>query len=434
MVHTRSGNETSGSGAARERGHGPNDGGDTAAAPENAVQASPTPPTAAGGPGEPPTPPGAGGPRGPSGPDRPGTTAPRENLRHDGRFGEIFVLFLINLLLTIVTLGIYRFWGKTRIRKYVWSHTSLRGERLEYAGAGLELFLGFLFALIIFGGPILGVYLWLFANPPDQITLVIILLALYPILFLFFFFIYYVAIFAAYRYRISRTAWFGIRGGMEGSAWTYGFLGLGLGILNGLTIGWTKPWADSVVFQYRLSRTWFGSEKFRSTVDSRGLYGPFALAWIGSVIVAIIAFGVIGALLIPDMVEQTRHGRPIDQTSLQIATVVVYLVPILAYQLLVPWYKAALVRNIANTLSVGDIRFQTQIRGGQMFALLIPNLLLLIFTLGLGFPYVILRTARYVARHLVITGDVEMARVRQTEVSAPWYGEGILEFLGVGMI
>lgn len=66
---------------------------------------------------------------------------------YDGRLGELYVLFIKNLLLTIITLGIYRFWAKTRVRRYLWSHTSLFGDRFEYTGTGKELFLGFLIAL-----------------------------------------------------------------------------------------------------------------------------------------------------------------------------------------------------------------------------------------------------------------------------------------------
>jgi uncharacterized membrane protein YjgN (DUF898 family) len=385
-------------------------------------------------------PPGTGQAPPPGGPWTPPSPGPstgserRAHLEHDGRFGEIFVLFLINLLLTVVTLGIYRFWGKTRIRKYVWSHASLHGERLEYTGTGMELFLGFLFALVILGGPILGFYLWLLANPPrDQEALARIVLLAYPVLIVGVFFIYYVAIFAAYRYRVSRTAWFGIRGGMQGSAWTYGLVALGLGALNILSFGWTKPWADSVVFRYRLSRTWFGSERFTSGMRVAGMYSRFALAWIGTALV--LTAGI--AVTITFMPASPTPTGQVDRSAMaaaNLAIIVTYVATIVVWNLLVPWYRAALVRNIANTLSAGGVRFETLISGGQMFALAIPNFLLLIVTLGFAYPSVVLRTARYVARHLVFIGDIETARVRQTEVSAPWYGEGIMEFLGVGMI
>lgn len=365
---------------------------------------------------------------------------PVHRLSHDGRGGELFLIFLVNLALTIVTIGIYRFWGKTRIRQYVWSHSSLLGERLEYTGRGIELFIGFLMALALFYAPVIGMYVWLQAETPpegqqpspEQLQTLIIIFSLFFLILLASMVLYYVALFAAYRYRISRTSWFGIRGGMEGSAWTYGFLGFGLGMLNGIALGWTKPWADSVVFKYRLARTWFGSKKFTSSLDAGGLYGPFAAAWVTTAVVAIIAFVPV-ILKIAEL-----RGRGIRDTdelvTVQVLFVVAYLAPIIAYQLVICWYKAALVRNIARTLAFENVTFRADITGWELFNLRVPNFLLLTFTLGFAYPYVVLRTARFVVRHVEFHGDIETTAIRQNNIDAPWYGEGLMEFLGVGMI
>ena len=52
-------------------------------------------------------------------------------------------IHIVNILLTIVTIGLYRFWAKTRIRQYLWNHLEVEGDRLEYTGTGKELMLGF---------------------------------------------------------------------------------------------------------------------------------------------------------------------------------------------------------------------------------------------------------------------------------------------------
>jgi len=57
---------------------------------------------------------------------------------------ELFRIHLVNYFLTIVTLGFYRFWARTRIRKYMWSHVEFEGSRFEYTGTAKELFYGFL--------------------------------------------------------------------------------------------------------------------------------------------------------------------------------------------------------------------------------------------------------------------------------------------------
>ena len=365
---------------------------------------------------------------------------PVRRLTHDGRSGELFVIFLVNLALSILTLGIYRFWGKTRIRRYVWSQTGLLGEPLEYTGRGIELFLGFLFAAALIYGPVIGLYFGLDIELPDPgeerggaklnrlILFIGIVLAAIPVLMLF----YYVALFAAYRYRIGRTSWLGIRGGMEGSAWRYGFLGLGLGFLNVLTLGWTKPWADSVVFRYRLGRTWFGNRRFGSRLDAGGLYGRYTLAWIGTALSVPAAVGGLSLIMADGLADAPQDA--LAPWQLQAVAIALELVPLIVYQLLICAYKAALVRKIAETLTYGDVRFRADVGFGDVFRLRIPNILLMLFTLGFAYPYVVLRTARFIARHVEFHGDIRTAAIGQTTVAGPVYGEGLMEFLGIGTI
>ena len=76
------------------------------------------------------------------------STSGQINGQYRGTRGELFPLAISVALLTFVTLGIYRFWGKTRIRKYIWSSTVGDGDAFEYTGTGLEKFLGFLVAIV----------------------------------------------------------------------------------------------------------------------------------------------------------------------------------------------------------------------------------------------------------------------------------------------
>ena len=70
--------------------------------------------------------------------------APPVRLVYDGKLGELYVIYLRSLILTLLSFGFYRFWGRTRVRRYLWSHFSAFGDRFEYRGLGVELFLGFL--------------------------------------------------------------------------------------------------------------------------------------------------------------------------------------------------------------------------------------------------------------------------------------------------
>ena len=72
----------------------------------------------------------------------------------DGAFltekSKLFWLAFWTGFLTVLTLGIYRFWARTRLRRYIWSAIDVGGDSFEYTGTGLEKFLGFLIGLVVF--------------------------------------------------------------------------------------------------------------------------------------------------------------------------------------------------------------------------------------------------------------------------------------------
>ena len=167
----------------------------------------------------------------------PGPT--RLRLECSGRMGELAKIALVNALLTVLTLGIYRFWAKTRVRRYLWSRTSLLGDAFEYTGTGGELFRGFLVVAACVLAP-LSAYYWAISLlvSPEQSDLQLALLAPFYATVLF---LIGVAVHRARRYRFSRTAWRGIRGAQGGSALTYGASYLGWTLLSAATLGWTYP-------------------------------------------------------------------------------------------------------------------------------------------------------------------------------------------------
>ena len=70
-----------------------------------------------------------------------------------GNWQDFAKIAFPNLLLTIVTLGFYRFWATKRERDYLWSQTEFIDERLEWTGTGMELFIGFLIVTLFLGVP-----------------------------------------------------------------------------------------------------------------------------------------------------------------------------------------------------------------------------------------------------------------------------------------
>lgn len=355
-------------------------------------------------------------------------------LVYDGKASEIIVLFLTNVVLNILTLGFYRFWGKTRIRRYVWSHMRVGDDRFEYCGTGLEIFIAFMIIIFVFYLPFTALVVWMAMDPPydspqaNAIMLNLVVLA--GILVVFF--LYYVAIFAAYRYRISRTVWRGLRGSMWGSPWVYGFIGAGLGLLNVLSIGWTKPWADSVVFRYRLQRAGFGDSPFQSRMNCGGMYIPYLVAWMATFFAVAVAYGVIIVLVIDAIRSAGGRPSPEQMAWLNYVNLFGYLIILIAWQLASPWYKQVMMRNIAGTLRFRGAGFRAGFTTGQLYALKIPNFFLLLFTLGLAFPYTVHRTARFVARHVTFGDGMTHDGLRRGDSVGPRIGDGLAEFVGLG--
>src|ERR1700733_5825659 len=146
-----------------------------------------------------------------------------------GDRGDFFRLVRNGTGLELITVGFYRFWLATDIRRHLWSNTIIDGEAGESTGRAPEWLIGFLFALAILGPICLAYFLGgleverfkAFASIP---------------LFLFFYLFGQFAIYRARRYRLTRTVWRGVRFWMDGSGWAYAGQALLWGIGTALTL------------------------------------------------------------------------------------------------------------------------------------------------------------------------------------------------------
>src|SRR5262249_31926010 len=156
-------------------------------------------------------------------------------LHYDGKLSELYAIYLRHLVLMLLTLGWSRFWGRTRLRRYLWNHFAVLGDRFEYRGRGLELMIGFVLVLLmlaVWGGLMWLLWRGVFHEQPvasfgvfDLFSLSVALIG-FPLAS--------VGHYAGLRYRLSRTRWRGIRFAMAGSAWRYGAVATLLTFTNAL--------------------------------------------------------------------------------------------------------------------------------------------------------------------------------------------------------
>lgn len=154
-------------------------------------------------------------------------------------------------LLELVTLGFYRFWLATDMRRHLWSHTEVGGDTAEYTGTPKELLIGFLFALAILV-PVYLIYFFITLEAERWVAF-----ASVPFLLFFYLFTQF-AVYRARRYRLTRTIWRGVRLWMTGSGWAYAFRAFAWSILVGLTLGLALPWMRAALERYKMRHTYYG--------------------------------------------------------------------------------------------------------------------------------------------------------------------------------
>ena len=213
---------------------------------------------------------------------------------------KLFPLALGTGVLGVITLGIYRFWAKARIRRHVWSKVQLGDDGFEFTGTGLEMFLGFLMAVVVLAVYLAVVQLILFAvgirfvfDPQNEmeeiaqgISIALYFLAVLPLM-----------LFAAYRarrYKLARTRFRGIRFAMENAAGGYMLRGLLYLLLTVVSLGLLWPLMTFRLESFMTERTWYGSARFRQGGRWQGLYSAFFHVLVGmGLLVLSVVFGVI---------------------------------------------------------------------------------------------------------------------------------------------
>ncbi len=176
-----------------------------------------------------------------------------------GRRWPLFWLTLKTGLLTVLTLGLYRFWMKTRIRRWYWSAIRPGGHPLEYVGDPFEKLLGFLIA-VVFLAFYIGIVnlLLMFAS----FTLFHGNVAAYLVSFVGVIPLWFYAQYRARRYILARTRWRGLRFGLEPGAWGYAGRALVHWLVTILSLGLLMPRMTFWLEKYRTDRTFFGTERF----------------------------------------------------------------------------------------------------------------------------------------------------------------------------
>jgi uncharacterized membrane protein YjgN (DUF898 family) len=280
-------------------------------------------------------------------------------------------LLIRGAALLMVTLGIYRFWSATDVRRFLWSNTEIAGEALEYTGTALELLLGFLVAIAI----LIPVYAGFFLAALDLGILGkssgIIAFAALGVLGQY-------AIYRARRYRLTRTIYRGLRFHQQGSAWVYALRAMLWWIITALTFGLAYPFQIASLERYKMRNTFYGDlagsfEASGFALFVRGL--PMWLLLFAPLVLA--ARGFMGAVdwkaltdaLVQggdDVMSKIEGGNPGLGAAIVFAMLMAGASVTLA-ALFYPAFQTVVLRRWSSGLRFGDIKVRSRLRMRHLY-------------------------------------------------------------------
>jgi uncharacterized membrane protein YjgN (DUF898 family) len=279
-----------------------------------------------------------------------------------------YFTFIVNILLTIVSLGFYYPWAKARIFKYLYSSTEFQGSRFLFEGTGKELFRGYIKVVGFFAFFYAAYIIFTYNDLLMYATLV------YLVAYLIAFIIYPIIIHSVLRYRTSRSSWRGIYFKYTGTiGGLYKIYGWGL-LWSILSFGIYIPWFMCKLHSYIYSHLHFGNLTFRFKGDGGELLG----------------INILGMFL-------------------SYITLFIYLPFFLINRLNFRIENSYIVQNKV------EHRLKSTAKGGEYFGLQIVNFFIIIFTLGFGMPIVLLRNLKFNMHNIQIPNTLDFENIEQIE-------------------
>ncbi|MDR0831078.1 MAG: DUF898 family protein [Prevotellaceae bacterium] len=343
------------------------------------------------------------------------------NMKFFGLGSEYFSIIIVNWLLTIITLGIYYPWARARKLQYIYGSTAFADDRFAFNGTGKEMFRGFVKVILfyaVFMGLIAAWSFYIQSNPTPNVWFGI-----------GFIFVIYAGIFAivplmihgAYRYRMSRTAWRGIRFGYRGTKKKlYGEYFKGF-LLTLFTFGIYSPWFQIDVRKYITGNIRCGDVNFSYKGEGAGLfiiYLKYYLFGIAAFIGMIILFAIV-ALIAASTGLDWENLFDVESSFFPFLIMLIYaflLIPMIIYYC---WFEKNTfnyyIDNIVLEKDEKRLTMKSSATGFGIFKLRVVNLFLTVFTLGFGYAWVEMRTRKYFTESITISGLIDIDNISQTE-------------------
>ena len=339
-----------------------------------------------------------------------------------GAAGEYFKIWIVNLLLTIVTLGIYAAWAKVRNRRYFYANTRLLGHAFDYTGNPVRILVG---NVIVFGMAL--VYFASGAISPFLVLAVVLLfMVLTPWL-----------IVKSLSFNARNSTYRGLRFGFDGTYGGAAKVFLLLPVAAVFTLQLLFPWVQREQRKYVVDRHRFGATSFDFSGTTEAIYKIFGVTLL-FFIPLLIAYGGIIATLVAN--AGTAVGGQASPPPPMMAVWGLLFFPGMISAVIGSYYfRARLFNYVWGNTMLGGHRFEAKMSFGGLFGLQIVNLLAVIFTLGLMYPWAKVRLVNFTLESLrfVPAGGLETLTGTGPVAEESAVGESAADFfdfdIGLGL-
>lgn len=334
-----------------------------------------------------------------------------------GKGGEFFKIWIVNILFSILTLGIYSAWAKVRTTQYFHSNTSIDGHRFRYLAKPIQILKGRILAVAVFVAfSLLSAF-----NPALSLILALALFFAFPWLLI-----------QGLRFNMRMTSYRNVRFSFHASYGETFVTFMILPIIGALSLYLAFPWVLKKIDQFIHSSISYGNKPL--AVDtSTGTYYLAALAALGSAVVLIFVLIFLSAIIGIGSFASSALD-PSFQSAVGITGVAVMVLAYwLGFSVAAAVYQSMIRNHLFASMTLEDVaQFRSEVRVLPYAWIQFSNALLLIITLGLAYPITKIRKTRYLANATYVTllpGANEV--VDQLEDKASVFGEEAAEVFDV---
>ncbi|NMP31892.1 DUF898 domain-containing protein [Thalassotalea sp. M1531] len=321
--------------------------------------------------------------------------APQQvGFKFHGRTGEFFGIWIVNVLLSILTLGIYSAWAKVRTNRYFYGNTELDGHRFSYLATPLQILKGRIIAVVLFG----AYYLVTSMFPVAGVILSIAMIFLFPFL-----------ICSSLRFNLRMSSYRNVRFNFTGR---YGQALLNLFILpivSVFTLYLLMPWTLKRIDNFLVSNTQYGNKTFEPSLSTGKYYGA-AIATVLLGIIALVLVALVTGMLGVNLLATGEEANVAPEfTFSMLGIMAVYLV---AFSFVGALYQSMIRNHIfENTELTKVAKFGSSFEFTSLAILNVTNLAALICTFGLAYPWTRIRKARYVVNNTQVFASPDKEQV-----------------------